>query len=98
MTPICTSDMLCLLRSARTFWRVPYVTYSAQCSAHLAAESPSDFGVAGFSALAAKAGVGRTVTFPLAQTGEGIHECELVSWFVKARALVACKPLEPVKR
>jgi hypothetical protein len=25
------------------------------------------------------------VSFPLAQTGEGISECELMQWFVKVR-------------
>jgi hypothetical protein len=28
---------------------------------------------------------GEVVTFPLAQTGEGISECELMQWFVKVR-------------
>lgn len=32
----------------------------------------------------------KLVAFPLAQTGEGISECELVSWSVKVRRLCAC--------
>lgn len=28
---------------------------------------------------------GTVVSFPLAQTGEGISECELMQWFVKVR-------------
>lgn len=40
---------------------------------------------------------GRVVSFPLAQTGEGISECELVTWHVKVRrrysALLPCPGL-----
>lgn len=34
---------------------------------------------------------GSVVSFPLAQTGEGISECELMQWFVKVGAL-RCSP------
>lgn len=30
---------------------------------------------------------GSIVSFPLAQTGEGISECELIQWFIKVRRL-----------
>lgn len=30
---------------------------------------------------------GSIVSFPLAQTGEGISECELIQWFIKVRCL-----------
>jgi hypothetical protein len=38
------------------------------------------------SAAPARAEEGRLVSFPLAQTGEGISECELIAWHVKVRA------------
>lgn len=33
---------------------------------------------------------GLVVSFPLAQTGEGISECELMQWFVKVRIWALC--------
>lgn len=38
------------------------------------------------------AAAGSVVSFPLAQTGEGISECELMQWFVKASQLPLTHP------
>jgi hypothetical protein len=43
-------------------------------------------GAAARPPCAARRSYGTLVQFPLAQTGEGISECELVQWFVKVGA------------
>lgn len=39
--------------------------------------------------------LGSVVSFPLAQTGEGISECELMQWFVKVGGCVDTPVLQP---
>ena len=56
--------------------RLPLGTFSPSVTPHLNAP------------LRAALRAASTVALPLAQTGEGIAECELIQWFIKARAHV----------